>query len=115
MKLQAKGDSKQKRVTRIVLEAETRADEAVLYAKYLELKEETPKLASIYQDVLDLVEEGIGLASEISDALDVPLTAMNNRLAHLKKMGLIEREKVAAPAGGRRFIYRISSTEQGDA
>lgn len=44
-------------------------------------------------------------AVELSSQLDVHLTAMNERLSKLTKLGLVRREKGTSPAGREQYLY----------
>jgi hypothetical protein len=46
-------------------------------------------------------------AAELSSQLDVHLTAMNERLTKLTKLGLVRREKGTSPAGREQYLYAV--------
>ena len=46
-------------------------------------------------------------AAELSSQLDVNLTAMNERLSKLARMGLVRREKGTSPAGREQYLYAV--------
>jgi len=46
-------------------------------------------------------------AAELSSQLDVNLTAMNERLSKLARLGLVRREKGISPAGREQYLYAV--------
>jgi len=46
-------------------------------------------------------------AAELSSQLDVNLTAMNERLSKLARLGLVRREKGTSPAGREQYLYVV--------
>lgn len=46
-------------------------------------------------------------AIELASGMDVHLTAMNERLSKLARMGLVRREKGTSPAGREQYLYIV--------
>jgi predicted transcriptional regulator len=46
-------------------------------------------------------------AAELSGQLGVNLTAMNERLSKLARLGLVRREKGISPAGREQYLYAV--------
>lgn len=42
----------------------------------------------------------------IAEALNINIPACNNRLKTLNVLGLIDKEEISAPTGGKQFIYK---------
>lgn len=98
-----------KRVFRLVLEAENAADAAILFQKLGEWRATPPALSPWHTAVLELLQKyGESDATTLAHDLDIGVTTVNNRLATLFKMGLLERRAVIAPGGGRGYLYKLA-------
>jgi hypothetical protein len=116
MKISADSDRDTKRAKRIVIEAETEVEEAVLFAKFLDLQAEPPALQPWLIDVLHRMElAGDGTpVYDIAEALNLPVTNCNNRVAQLAKLNLVKRKSNATGTGGRSFLYWLNLRDKNE-
>ena len=110
MIIKSTGQGGQKRARTLVLHATSDIEAALLYELKHKLREEPLDLGAWLHDVLNAMKDGEMTVTEVADKLDGNVTAMNNRMARLWKMGLLQRRQQNT-ATGRCFVYSRNVVE----
>lgn len=115
MEIKSTGPSARKRARTLILHATNDIEAALLHQMMLKLRETPPELGAWLHDVLRVLGDGEASVNEVADALDEGVTAINNRMNTLWKMGLVNRRADNVGVGGRRFIYWPNVVEKFEA
>ena len=113
MKIRSTGPSAHKRARTLVLQATSDVEAALLYQMMVKLRETPLGLGAWQTDVLRAVNEiGDATTVQVAEHLGESVTAINNRMSALWKMGLLTRQADNFVPGGRRFVYAVNVVEE---
>ncbi|RYG68898.1 transcriptional regulator [bacterium] len=108
MKISAIGSKKQKRVVRLVLEADNEIDEAILFEKFEMFGIEPPSLNPHLQVIVEMLKNGEIDTNDISEKLLITPNNANHRLNDLMKLNLVARKPKLVGVQGRAFTYWLN-------